>query len=58
MLDNTKKYLHKCIIGNVSGVKVNTSGFNSRADAESKTLYTHGSNLQRFRSYEFLVNKL
>jgi len=36
------------------GVKVNTSGFNSRADAESKTSYTHGSNLQRFRSYELL----
>jgi len=37
-----------------TGVKVNTSGFNSRADAESKTSYTHGSNSQRFRSYEFL----
>jgi len=36
------------------GVKVTTSGFNSRAAAESKTSYTHGSNWQRFRSYEFL----
>jgi hypothetical protein len=40
-------------IQGVPGVKVNISGFNSRADAESKTSYTHGSNLQRFRSYEF-----
>jgi len=39
-----------CIcIQNVPEVKVNTS-----ADAESKTLYTHGSNLQQLRSYEFL----
>jgi hypothetical protein len=36
------------------GVKVSISGFNSRADAESKTSYTHGSNSQQFRSYEFL----
>jgi len=39
---------------NVPGVKAPTSGFNSRADSESKTSYTHGSNSQRFRSYEFL----
>jgi hypothetical protein len=38
----------------VPGVKVITSGFNSRADSESKMPYTHGSNSQRFRSYEFL----
>ena len=38
----------------VPGVKVTTSGFNSRADSESKMSYTHGSNSQRFRSYEFL----
>jgi len=45
----------ECIsIQGVPGVKVNTSGFNSRADAESKTSYTHGFNSQRFRSYEFL----
>jgi hypothetical protein len=45
----------------VPGVKVTTSGFNSRADSESKISYTHGSNLQWFRSYEFfnsIVNKL
>ena len=41
-------------IQSVPGVKVTTSGFNSRADSKSKTSYTHGSNLQRFRSYEFL----
>jgi len=41
-------------------VKVNTSGFKSRTDAKSKTSYTHGSNSQRSRSYEFLKhsNKL
>ena len=38
----------------VPGMKVTTSEFNSRADCESKTSYTHGSNSQRFRSYEFL----
>ena len=38
----------------VPGVKVTTSGFNSRANSESKTSYTHGSNSQQFRSYEFL----
>jgi len=41
-------------IQGVPGVKVNTSGYNSRADSESKTPYTHGPNSQRFRSYEFL----
>ena len=45
----------------VQGVKVNTLGFNSRADAESKTSHTRESNSQRFRSYDFFlttVNKL
>ena len=41
-------------IQGVPGVKVTTSGFNSRADSESKTSYTQGSNSQRFRVYEFL----
>jgi len=41
-------------IQRVPGVKVTTSGFNSRADSQSKTSYTHESNLRRFRSYEFL----
>ena len=41
-------------IQRVPGVKVSTSGFYSRADAESETSYTHWSNSQRFRSYEFL----
>ena len=38
----------------VPGVKVTTSGFNSRADSESKMSYTYGPNSQRFRSFEFL----
>jgi len=38
-------------IQSVPGVKVTTSGFNSRADSESKTPYTHGTNSQRFWSY-------
>ena len=42
------------IIQNVPEVKVNISGFNSRADAESKMSNTHGSNSQRFRIFEFL----
>ena len=42
----------------VPGVKVTTSGFNSRAGSESKTSYTHGSNSQRFWSYEFLKYRL
>ena len=41
-------------IKGVPRVKFSISGFNSRADIESKTSYTHGSNLQPFRSYEFL----
>jgi hypothetical protein len=41
-------------IQSVPGIKVTTSGFNSRADSESKTSYTHWSNSQRFRSYECL----
>ena len=41
-------------IQSAPGVKATTSGFNSRADAESKTSYTHGSISQRFRSYEIL----
>jgi hypothetical protein len=44
----------------IPAVKVTTSRFNARADSESKLSYTHGSNSQRFRSYEVLstVNKL
>ena len=42
-------------IQSVPGVKVTTSGFNSRVDSGSKTSYTHGSNWQRFGSYEFLI---
>ena len=38
----------------VPGAKVTTSGFNFRADFESKTSYTHGFNSQLFRSYDFL----
>jgi hypothetical protein len=41
------------IIQGVPGVKVTTSGFNSRADSESKTSHTQGLNSQRFRNYEF-----
>jgi len=40
----------------VPGVKVTISGCDSRADAESKKSYTHVSNWQWFRSYEFLKN--
>ena len=36
------------------GVKVTSSGLNSRADAESKISYTHGSDWQQCRSYEIL----
>jgi len=46
--------MHKLSIQSVPGVKVTASGFNSRADSESKTSYTRGSNLHWFRSYEFL----
>jgi len=42
----------------VPGVKVTTSGFNSRADSDSKTSYAHRSNSQRFWSYEFLKYQL
>jgi hypothetical protein len=43
-----------CHIRGVPGIKVTSLGFNSRADSESKTSYTHGSISQQFRSYEFL----
>jgi len=43
----------RVLIQDVPGNKVTTSGFNSRVDSESKMSYTHGSNSQRFRSYEF-----
>ena len=46
----------KCLpslIQSVLGVKVTTSGFNSRAGSESKTSYTHGSKSQRLRSSGF-----
>ena len=39
-------------IQGVPGAKVTTLGVTSLGDAESKTSYTHGSNSQRFRSYE------
>ena len=39
-------------IQSVPGVKVTTSGVTSLGDGESKTSCTHGSNSQRFRSYE------
>jgi len=35
----------------VPGVKVNISGFNSRADAESKMSYTNGSDSQQLRNF-------
>jgi len=41
-------------IQRVPGVKVNISGLNSIADAESKASYTHGCSSQRFKSCEFL----
>ena len=50
-------FIWKCSdiqIQGVPGVKISTSGFNSGANSESKTSYTHGSNSQRFRSYEHL----
>jgi hypothetical protein len=49
---NIYRLLHS--VQDVPGVKVTTSGFISGVDAESKTSYTHGSNSQKFRSYEFL----
>jgi hypothetical protein len=54
ILHRTKSQGSAEIIQSVPGIKVTTSEFNSRADSESKTSYTHGSNSQRFRSYEFL----
>jgi len=51
---NTLKTWFVLGIQGVPGVKVTISGFNSRADAESKTSYSHGSDWQCFRSYEFL----
>ena len=41
-------------IQGVPRVNVTTLGFNSRADSESNTSHTHGSNSQRFRIYGFL----
>jgi hypothetical protein len=35
-------------------VKVTNTVFNSRADSESKNLYTYVYNSQRFRTYDFL----
>ena len=43
---------HQPCIQGVPEVKVTTLGVTSLGDAESKTSYTHGSNSQRFRSYE------
>jgi hypothetical protein len=43
-------------IQSVPGVKITTSGFNSRAVSESNTSYTHGSNSQRFRSAFSILN--
>jgi hypothetical protein len=44
----------------VPGIKINTLGFNSRVDAESKTSYTRGSNSQGsgVMSFWSTVNKL
>ena len=44
----TDRHLPKVVQG-VTGVKVTTSEFNSRAVSESKTSYIHGSNSQRCR---------
>jgi hypothetical protein len=52
-ISEVNQHSHVDIQG-VPGVEVTTSGFNSRADSESKTSYTHGSNSQQFRRYEFL----
>jgi hypothetical protein len=42
------------ILQGVSCVKVSISGFNSKADAESKKKsYAQGSNSQRFKSFVF-----
>jgi len=45
----TNSFLPPSIQG-VPGAKVSTSGFNSRADAESKTSYTHESISQQKNS--------
>jgi hypothetical protein len=45
-------------IQGVPGATVTTSGFNFKADSESKTLYIHGSNSQRFWSYGVLKYRL
>jgi hypothetical protein len=57
-IDNV--HCNKPVIEHVPGIKVNISGFNSRADAESKMSYSHGANSQWFRSYDVLKqsNKL
>jgi hypothetical protein len=46
-------YIYIYIQG-VPGGRANTSGFNSRADAQSNTSHTPGYNSQRLRIYEFL----
>jgi hypothetical protein len=43
-----------CVYVRIRGVKITSSGFNSTADSESKAIYTHGSNWQWIRNYEFL----
>ena len=40
-------------IQSVPGFEVNISGYNSRADAESKMSYILAPSSQQFRSYEF-----
>jgi hypothetical protein len=49
-----REYTHARAHTRVPAVKVHILGFNSRADVESKTSYTHGSNSQWSRSYVFL----
>jgi hypothetical protein len=52
---NADIYKKKNIAGQIQGVpgvKVTTSGVTSLGDAESQTSYIHGSNSQRFMSYE------
>ena len=49
-----KKIINQNLQQGVPGVKENTSGFKSRAGAESKAPCTHGSKTQRFLSHEFL----
>jgi len=45
----TKLLSPSLLIQGVPGVRVTTSGFNSRADSESKMSYTHGPNSLPFR---------